>query len=416
MLTRRVFVTTGMAGFAAGTLGSCRGQTAQARPEMVVPDTPTDSAWRTVRLQFDTDATVTYLNNASLGMPPAAVAEAVARGYAMHARDPLHAKHELSDVIANRSIPNLARFLGADPDEVVLTRNATEPLHLQAVGLQLRPGDEVLMTTQEHPAGAKPWHYRRARHRIDVKEVFIPSPFESPDQVVDLMTAQMTPRTRAIAFCHVTRGGHLYPVKRLCAMARDRGIVSVVDGAQAVGMFPIDLHDLGCDVYAASLHKWVLGPIGTGMWYVRRGARDRWSSTTEHEPTSEQPGYGPGGTADLPPRAAIATAVELIEKIGIHNIEARNRYLSDYLKSRLTEMPSVSIVSGPTHETSAPGSTIFVLDGVDPIAAVATLDERRLYIDEHVRDGHPAFRISTHFYNTTEEIDRVVAALEEGGF
>ncbi len=403
-----------MAGLTAGVLGCGDGDDVLPG-RMDVPAEPDDDVWAAVRAAFSTDDTVTYLNNASLGMPPRVVAESVARGYAMLSEDPLHAKHELSDIVANRSIPNLARFVGADPDEIVLTRNATEPLHLQAIGLELERGDEVLMTTQEHPAGAKPWRYRKARHGIDVKEVFIPSPFESPDRVVELMTSQMTSRTRAIAFCHVTRGGHLYPVKALCTAARERGIATVVDGAQAVGMLPVDLHDLGCDVYAASLHKWLLAPIGTGMWYVRRNARDRWRSAFEAQPTREQPGYAPGGTADLPLRAAVATAVEFIERIGIERIAARNRHLSDYLKTRLAVMPGTEIVSGPTPGTSAPGSTIFVMDGVDPIETVATLDRQKFYIDEHVRDGHPALRISTHFYNTKEEIDRVVSALEAVG-
>ncbi len=411
MISRRSFVASGMAGLAAGTLSSCRGGEADRRPEMVLPASPDDAAWATVRAQFDTDASVSYLNNASLGMPPAMVADAAARGYVMHSQDPLRAKHELSDIVANRTMPHLAAFLGVDPDEIVLTRNATEALYLQAIGLELRSGDQVLMTTQEHPAGARPWRYRQARDGIDLQEVFVPSPIESPDQVVELMTAQMTDRTRAVAFCHVTRGGHLYPVKQLCAAARERGIASVVDGAQAVGMFPIDLHDLGCDVYAASLHKWMLGPIGTGLWYVRRGARKRWRSPFEPAPTLERPGYAPGGTADLPVRAAIDSAVGFIESIGIESIAARDRHLSDYLKGRLAEIPSVRIVSGATRDTSAPGSTIFVVDGIDPIASVATLDARKLYIDEHVRDGHQAFRVSTHFFNTTDEVDRVVAAL-----
>jgi selenocysteine lyase/cysteine desulfurase len=414
MISRRTFVAGGMAGLAAGTQGACgtdsyRGQ----RPELVVPSAPDDDAWATVKAQFDTDASVTYLNNASLGMPPAVVAEAVARGYASHSQDPLQAKHELREIIADRTMPNLAAFLGVDVDEIVLTRNATEALHLQAIGLELGPGDEVLMTTQEHPAGARPWRYREAREGIILSEVFIPSPFERPGQVVELVASRITSRTRAIAFCHVTRGGHLYPVKDLCSVARERGIATVVDGAQALGMFPIDVRDLGCDVYAASLHKWVLAPIGTGVWYLRRDARERWRSPFEPEPTQESPSYAPGGTADLPVRVAIDTALGFIQDIGVDSISARNRFLSDYLKAQLAEMDGVRMLSGASRETSAPGSTIFELDGVDPIAAVADLDARRLYIDEHVRDGHQAFRISTHFYNTVEEIDRVVEALRE---
>jgi selenocysteine lyase/cysteine desulfurase len=378
---------------------------------MVFPTAPDDPAWATVKAQFDTDPSVTYLNNASLGMPPAVVAEAVARGYALHSSDPLQAKHELRETIANRTMPNLAAFLGVDADEIVLTRNATEALHLQAIGLDLKAGDEILMTSQEHPAGSAPWRFRQGRNRINLREVLIPSPLESPERTVELIEEQISTRTRAIVFCHVTRGGHLYPVKELCSLARERGVVSVVDGAQALGMFPIDLRDLGCDAYAASLHKWVLAPIGTGVWYLSRDAREHWRSIFQPEPTADSLGFAPGGTADLPVRAAIDTALEFIGNIGVDTIAERNRFLSNYLKARLNEVTGVRLLSGATNDTSAPGSTIFELDGVDPIETVAAFDAQKLYIDEHVRDGHQAFRISTHFYNTVEEIDLVLSAL-----
>jgi isopenicillin-N epimerase len=269
----------------------------------------------------------------------------------------------------------------------------------------------VLITTQEHPAGRRPWRYLAVTRGIDIKEVFIPSPFESAEQVIDLVTAELTSRTQALAFCHVTRGGHLYPVRALCRIARDRGIATVVDGAQAVGMFPVDLHDLACDAYAASLHKWMLAPIGTGILYVRRESRARWRSVFDEVSTAEHPNYAPTGTEDFPVRAAISAAVTFIRQIGIESIANRDRYLSDHLKSRLATMPGATILSGRTPETSAPASTIFELDGVDAVGAVATLEPQGLHIDEHARDGHNAIRISTHLYNTTEQIDRAVEAL-----
>lgn len=412
MIPRRSFIA-GVTGSVAA-LANCREPGRDSPPGTVTPGRPTgsdDRSWAAIRDQFAIGSGVTYLNNASLGLPPAAVADAVARGYRLHSEDPLQAKHELSAVVAERSVPGLARLLGASPDEIVLTRNATEALHLQALGLDLRAGDEVVTTTQEHPAGIKPWRYRAVRHGVLIREVLIPSPFATPDDVVDRIAAAIGPRTRAIAFCHVTRGGHLYPVRELTALARERGLVSLVDGAQAVGMFPVDLHDLGCDAYAASLHKWLLGPIGTGLWYLRNDARPRWRSAFEPEITPEAPGLGPGGTADLPVRAAIDVAVRFAESLGLDAVAARCHFLSDYLKSRLAAVPGVRLVSGPTAATCAPGSTIFVLGAVDPFPTVAGLDARHLYIDEHVRDGHPAFRISTHYYNTTADIDRAVDAL-----
>ena len=196
-------------------------------------------------------------------------------------------------------------------------------------------------------------------------------------------------------------------------MARAHGILSLVDGAQAVGMFPIDLHDLGCDAYSASLHKWLLAPVGTGVLYVRESARPRIRSAYAHDATLEAPAYAPPGTSDLPVRAGIGAALDIAETVRLDNVERRTRYLSDYLKNRLSAVAQITLLSGSTPATSCPGSTIFEMEGVDALAAVPLIAERAsIHIDEHQRDGHNAIRISTHVYNTTDEIDRLVAALE----
>lgn len=416
-LSRRGFLGAGAAGVAGVSLSACSTGTQQddALPSDSPIATPVgveDAAWTDVRARFILEPGTAYMNNASLGMPPASVAAAVGAGYEALSREPLHGKHELGEVISTRVVPGLAAFLGADTEELLLTRNASEALHMGAVGVDLEPGDEVLITSQEHPAGRRPWEYRAARHGVKVNTVFIPSPLESEEEVTGLVEAALTPATRVIAFCHVTRGGHLYPVRALCAMARERGIVSHVDGAQAVGMFPVDLHDMGCDTYSASLHKWMLGPMGTGFLYVRAGVRGRVRSAFGPEDDPGTAGYQPPGTSPLPTRAALAASLDFMEAVGIANVAARTRHLSDQLKTRLASVPGVTMLSGPTPATSCPGSTIVELEGVDAIAAVPLVAERaHIHIDEHQRDGHNAIRISTHVYNTAAEIDRVVDTL-----
>ncbi len=416
-LSRRSFLSVGAAGLAAAPIAGCSsGETAsresRRRPALTRPGGVDDEAWAHVRDHFILQSGTSYMNNASLGLPPASVAEAVAGGYEALSREPLAAKNELNTVIAERVVPGLAALLGAEADEITLTRNATEALHMGAVGVGLRPGDEVLVTSQEHPAGRRPWELRARRDGVKLNTVFIPSPFASGDEVVERVEGALTPATRVLAFCHVTRGGHIYPVARLCALARERGIVSHVDGAQAAGMFPVDLHALGCDTWSASLHKWLLGPMGTGVFFVRRDARDRVLSAFAHDATPESPNYRPPGTTGLPVRAGLAAALDFFEAIGMEQVAARTRHLSDYLKARLRETPGVALLSGPNRQTSCPGSTIFERDGLDAIAAVSMMAGReRIHIDEHQRDGHNAIRISTHIYNTTAEIDRVVAAL-----
>lgn len=422
MTTRRTFLRRAAAASigvpALGVLEGCDAPagTSDALPplsQLQAPGGSDDAAWAQVRARFMLPDDIAYMNNASLGMPPRDVVDAVTDGYAAISSEPLHGKHDLQEVIADETLPALARIFGGATDEISLTRNATEALHLQAVGLGLERGDEVLITTQEHPAGAKPWAYRAAAHGITIREVFIPSPLDSADAVVARFEEAIGPRTRAIAFCHVTRGGHRYPVRALCEMAGERGLRTLVDGAQAVGQFPIDVGELGCDAYSASLHKWILGPAGTGFLYVRADARSAFSSTFEPVDGPTEDAYGPGGTADFPVRAALATAARFVEAVGLDRIEARCRRLSDYLKGELASVDGCVLLSGPD-ELSAPGSTIFELDGLDAVEAVPLLERiARVHIDEHQRDGHDAIRVSTHVYNTHAEIDRLVRGLQQ---
>lgn len=418
-------MTGGAAGLAGVSLAACDapesgvrslmgGSRSPAGVRLSVPAGTSDEAWTAVRDQFVLEAGVAYMNNASLGMPPASVAEAVGTGYEALSREPLRAKTELSEEIGGSVTPGLAALLGASPDEIALTRNASEALHLGALGVRLDRGDEVLVTSQEHPAGLRPWEVRAARDGIRLRTVTVPSPLESPDQVATLVDDALTPATRVVAFCHVTRGGHLYPVRRLCALARERGCVSHVDGAQAVGMLPVDLHQLGCDTYAASLHKWFLGPMGTGFLYVRAGARDRVASVFAPEGEANGAAYRPPGTSALPLRAALAASLAFMEDVTVEAVEARTRHLSDHLKARLAQIDGATLLSGSGPDVCCPGSTIFELDGVDAVEAVRLVAERvRIHIDEHQRDGHNAIRVSTHVYNTQAEIERLATTLEE---
>jgi selenocysteine lyase/cysteine desulfurase len=175
-------------------------------------------------------------------------------------------------------------------------------------------------------------------------------------------------------------------------------------------MTAIDLKKIGCDAFAASLHKWILAPIGNGMAWVSRDSRNKFRSLYDEQSTVENPNYAPIGTADLPTKAAVADALKFINNISIQAIEKRNRYLSNHLKTLLTQRPGIKLLSGADN-LSCPGSTIFELPGIDPVEEVARLESLGIYIDEHVRDGHHALRISTHFYNSIEEIERVVNIL-----
>tara|TARA_Y100000741_G_scaffold74445_2_gene54284 strand:- start:199 stop:1446 length:1248 start_codon:yes stop_codon:yes gene_type:complete len=409
--SRRLFIKSGILGLGAPLLSKSFDS---KLTKFKVPKSSSDKDWAEVRSHFIIDKDITYMNNASLGMPPLGVLKSINNGYEAISKEPLHGKHDLQDSISKSVIPKLAKTFGVDEDEIVLTRNASEALDIQAHSVKLKKGDEIIISSQEHPAGLRPWLVRQKNDGIKIKTVFIPSPLKSVTDTVSRLSNAITPKTKAISFCHVTRGGHLYPLKEIVDMAKERNLLTLVDGAQAVGQFPINLNKVRCDAYSVSLHKWILAPAGTGFLFINKEAREKMISPFIYEKNQISPGFDPPGTKDFPVRAAIGTALDYINNIGLLNIEKRCRELSNYLKKGLIQIDGVKILSSPINKLSAPGSTIFEKAGLDAFKSVPMIENMiNTHIDEHVRDGHNAIRVSTHIYNTKQQIDQLLEALSK---
>lgn len=409
--SRRLFIKSGILGLGAPLLSKSFDS---KLTKFKIPKSSSDKDWAEVRSHFIIDKDITYMNNASLGMPPLGVLKSINNGYEAISKEPLHGKHDLQDSISKSVIPKLAKTFGVDEDEIVLTRNASEALDIQAHSVKLKKGDEIIISSQEHPAGLRPWLVRQKNDGIKIKTVFIPSPLKSVTDTVSRLSNAITPKTKAISFCHVTRGGHLYPVKEIVDMAKERNLLTLVDGAQAAGQFPINLNKVRCDAYSVSLHKWILAPAGTGFLFINKEAREKVISPFIYEKNQISPGFDPPGTKDFPVRAAIGTALDYINNIGLLNIEKRCRALSNYLKKGLIQIDGVKILSSPINKLSAPGSTIFEKAGLDAFKSVPMIENMiNTHIDEHVRDGHNAIRVSTHIYNTKQQIDQLLEALSK---
>lgn len=407
--SRRLFIKSGLVGLSTPLLS----KSFDLKLDKVEPPLSTsDKDWKSIRSHFIIDKNISYMNNASLGMPPLSVVQSINKGYQSISKEPLHGKHDLQNHISEFVIPQLANTFGVGSKEIVLTRNASEALDIQAHSINLERGDEILISSQEHPAGLRPWLVRQKNDGIKLKKVFIPSPLISVSDTLSRISDAITSKTKAISFCHVTRGGHLYPVKEIVEMAKNRNLLTLIDGAQAAGQFPINLKEIGCDAYSVSLHKWILAPAGTGFLYINNEAKERVTSPFVHENEPELSSFNPPGTKDFPVRAAIGTALDYINSIGLLKIEKRCRSLSNYLKAGLSQIDSITILSSPKDHLSAPGSTIFEKKGLDAFESVPMMENLiSTHIDEHVRDGHNAIRVSTHIYNTKQQIDRLLEAL-----
>lgn len=421
-LTRRGFLTRGLTTLGAATALSMTDwgmRVTDAVAKAGIPSGSDDDAyWMTLRTQFPFDQGLTYMNNGGLGAPPKPVIDAVIDGYRGISANPSVNETAQGDHVDEVVRPELAQFIGADADEIVFTRNATEGLNIIANGITMKPGDEVLTTTHEHPAGIEPWMLKAQRYGIVVRQVRLPNPPDSKEQIIETFRQAMNERTKVLFFCHITRGpGLLYPAKELCALARERGILSAVDAAQSIGMIPVDCHDMGCDFLANSLHKWLLAPIGSGVLYVRKGIQPeffplfagagQWDIT---DAGSRR--YESVGTNTVPVQMGIGAALTYIKTIGIKNIEARDRMLSDYLKAELVKIPGVRLMTSTSHDLSSPGITTVEVESWQARTIRRTMQDKfHVSVSTDNRDHNNGIRISTHFYNTTEDIDKTIQAL-----
>ena len=420
-VSRREFVRALTAGSAAALAAGVRSPAAQAgaaaRMRAAQAEAPDDEAfWADVRHEFLIPEELAYMNSGTLGPMPKPVYYAVVDGYRALAADPGRT-NTAQNSVQNELREKPATFVNADTDEVALTRNTTEGMSFVANGLDLDPGDEVLLSFHEHPGGLQPWRLAAARRGVVVKELPFPIPTSDPSDIVGLFEAAITPRTKVISVSHVTFAtGCMLPVRELAALARPRGIVTVVDGAHAIGMLHLDMHDLGMDCYASSPYKWMGAPVGSGFLYMRRDVQDRiW-------PTVVTTGWddAEGGAARFdrlsqragPIVAGTAAAIDFQEAIGRERIERRIRTLAARLRDRLTAIPEVTIHTS-VHPALTCGITGFALDGFDRRDIVETLWRRHHVWVRHTDFDLNTVRVSTHLYNTEEQVDRLAAGIRD---
>src|SRR5467141_2917462 len=314
-------------------------------PERSLYDSNQDAYWRELRKQFLIPADEIYLNNGTVGSSPAPVLRAVFEGYEkceqLNEADP--EDYPIWGYASwNQFRDPLAVFVGCNRDDIALLSNATEANSYIANGVDLKPGDEVLMTDQEHPGGEHPFNLRAKRYGIVVKKVTLPKPVPNAAAVLNLISDAITPRTRVLFFSHITTvTGVVLPAKELCALARSKGILSAVDGAHVPGMMALNLHELGCDMYSSSPHKWLQATKGTGFLYVRDEVIDRlWNTIVTagwDEPNLRAERFQRIGSSNVPALWGLRAAVQLANQIGMERIEHRHRQMTDHILKEMVK-------------------------------------------------------------------------------
>lgn len=384
--------------------------------------------WQWVRTQPVMDLHPTFLDTARIGPTLRAAMVAEYRAREMQSSAVAGGANGRDwTVEAQRLAQRYAQFLGCEPEEVLFTHGAGEALSLVVQGLELAPGDEIITTTREHPAALAPLLVLARRRAVIVKQVELPLPLVGPEQALGLIAGAVTDRTKLIVFAHVEYAdGALLPVRDLCQFARQRGIASLVDGAQALGMLDFQIRDLDCDFYACSFHKWLLGSHGTGALYVRREMLDRLWPMEPRDLAAVEPTLA--GTADPQLRTMLKlgnvvhhlwpalrgseAALEFHQQVGRSRIEARVRELAIYARLRLQQMPGLEILT-----PGRPGLWGGILTVRPQNRSTADLHMylsrgHRVFV-EHVRWSQgDALRASMHVFNSHDDIDKFARALE----
>jgi selenocysteine lyase/cysteine desulfurase len=388
-------------------------------PDAVADD---EAYWSEIQRAFDTDRTMINLNNGGVSPTPSHVLEAMIRDLRFTNELPVEHMWRVLEPRIESVRRDLARDFGCDPEEMAITRNASEALETMIFGIDLRPGDEVLLTNQNYGRMITSWEQRARREGIVVRQISFDVPPPSMSYLVRQFEAALTPRTRVIEVTHITNlTGQIMPVREIVALARPRGIEVFVDGAHAYAHFPFKREDLGCDYYGTSLHKWLLAPIGTGFLYVKKEKQGAlWPLMAAGPELNENiRKYEEIGTHPAANHNAISAALAFHRGIGAERKAARLRLLRDRWAKRLAGASDRVHVLTHLDDTNSGAIALFNVDGIDSGALGGWLMARhRIVTTPIVHKEYSGLRITPNVYTTLDEIDtfadKVLHAINRG--
>ncbi|MDR3701983.1 MAG: aminotransferase class V-fold PLP-dependent enzyme [Candidatus Sulfopaludibacter sp.] len=382
-------------------------------PEEMAKD---EDYWAEIRQSYTVDRNMINLNNGHVGPSPRIVQDALRQYLEYSDMGPYTTMINTLERQIEPVRRHLAKVAGCDPEEMAITRNASESLENAQYGIDLKPGDEVLTTNQDYGRMIETFRQRERREGIVLKQISFPVPPPSMDDLYNRFERAVTPKTKLILVCHITnRTGQIFPIKRICQMAHARGIPVIVDGAHAFNHFPFSLADLDCDYYGVSLHKWTGAPVGTGFLYVRKSRiAGTWSlMASGATQVGDIRKFEEIGTHPAANHNAITAALIFNEGIGIDRKAARLRYLRDRWAHRLVENKKCKTLHSEDPAQSC-GIGFLAFNGVDPGKMRETLiGKYSIYTAYVPHEEYTGLRITPHVYTTLQEIDTFSAAVEK---
>jgi len=381
-----------------------------------------ETYWREIQRAFDLDRTMVNLNNGGCSPAPTHVLEQMIRDLRFSNELPVDHMWRVLEPRIESVRRDLATEFGCDPEEMAITRNASEANEIMIFGLDLKAGDEIVFTTQNYPRMQNAWTQRQRRDGIVLKRVKVETPVKSTKSYVDQIAAAITPRTRVIEVMHISfQTGYIAPVREIVELAKPKGIQVFVDGAHAFAHFPFSRDELGADYYGTSLHKWLHAPIGTGFLYVRREKiKSLWplmAGSVEQEDNIRK--YEEIGTHPAANHNAIAVAIAFNRGIGMERKIARLRYLRDRWAKQVLAASDRATMFTPIGPNMSGAIGVFGIDGLDMAALGGwLLSKHNIVTTPMVTDEFKGMRITPNVYTTVDEVDlfadRVIQAMKRG--
>ena len=371
--------------------------------------------WFTIQNAFTVTRGIINLNNGGVSPSPRIVTEAVVR-YTWQQEDATaYTMWQILEPQSETIRTGLADLFGCDREEIAITRNASESLEALLFGMDFKPGDEILTTTQDYPRMLTTLRQRELREGLVLKLVKIPIAPKSLDEITAAFERGITNKTRLILISHmINLTGQITPVRQVCELARSRGIETIVDGAHSFAQFDFKQTDLGCDYFGTSLHKWLFAPKGSGMLYIKREKIEKiWPLyAAEKKQASDIRKFEEIGTHSAAPRLAIGEAILFQNGIGSQRKEARLRYLSRYWMNRLKDLPKVSFNTSFANDQSCAIGNVQV-EGMNPSEVGNYLmSAHKIFTTPIIHAEFRGLRITPNVYTTLKELDRFCDAME----
>src|SRR5215813_12307573 len=409
----------GLAALSSSTVASLLKEI-EAATKSIAHLTPQQAAmdedyWATIQTAFTVTRGIVNLNNGGVSPSPRMVTEALVR-YIWEQEDATaYTMWQILEPQSETIRTGLAELFDCDREEIAITRNASESLETLLMGMDFKPGDEILTTTQDYPRMLTTLRQREKRENLKLKLIQVPIPPKNLSEITTAFEKGITDRTRLILISHMINiTGQITPVKAVCDLARARGIETIVDGAHSFAQFYFKQSDLGCDYFGTSLHKWLYAPKGTGMLFVKRDKIEKlWPlMAAEAKQASDIRKFEEIGTHSAAPKLAIGEALLFHNGIGGKRKEARLRYLSRYWMNRLKDVPKIRFNTSFDSNQSCAIANVQI-EGTKPTDVGNYLfNKHHIFTTPIVHEEFQGIRITPNVYTTLGELDRFCDLME----